>query len=204
MDWRAEIAAGAVLGYAAATLAESLVHRLVLHAGPGTMTFWRRHRRLFRPFLRARHAHRFHHANFARLRGTGGAQERAPQSLDNFIRAMRRQQGSFLFFLSPLVLLSIVSLWFGPWTLVGGLGPILAYPCMSILVHPYLHLRRADALSVAGPAAAWLLGTRPLRWLATYHELHHRDPRRNHNLIVGGDQLLNLVFTRGTEEHGIP
>jgi hypothetical protein len=178
-------------------LTESLVHRCILHAERGTLAFWRRHRRLFRVFLRARHAHRSHHSRAARYGDPEQAQQRTPESIAADVRALRHQPGGVVFFLTPLLLVCVVSVWLGPWALVAALPSIAAYPAVALLVHPYLHLRRSQISMVAGPATTWLFGTAPFRWLAQYHAAHHRYPGRNHNLLAGADQLFDILSRLG-------
>jgi hypothetical protein len=202
MGWLPQACEGAVLGYAVTTVVDSLVHRCILHSSPAAMTFYRRHRRVFRVLLRAHHAHHFHHAKVAQMSKAASRDKRTPDAIRKEIKAMRRYPGGLLFFVTPLLLVCALAPVLGRWALLGALPAVLAYPCLPLLVHPYLHLRADEVSTVAGGWATWLLQSLPLRWLAQHHAAHHRDPRSHHNLLAGGD-LIVALFWRGEGRHGV-
>ena len=76
--------------------------------------------------------------------------------------------------------------------LVGFLLPVTAYPLLSKVIHPYLHMRHDEAVRRASAPLRWLLASGYMRYVWRHHWLHHRYPRSNFNLLIGGDWIRGV------------
>jgi hypothetical protein len=197
---------GLGLGYLLATLAESWMHKNVLHASADTRRMWRRRPRLFASFRRAYYSHHvIHHARTYRqdfVTQFRSEQERAQldRAIPSHLRARIQRErygttlsgvGVLLFLLPIAPLLPLVYLLFGPWVFLASLVPlVVVYPLLSLWMHPLLHLPRALALSRTSVLGAWVLRTAYVKTVVCNHYLHHRYLTCNFNLLLGGDYLL--------------
>ncbi|MEO5511680.1 MAG: hypothetical protein ABIS27_13695, partial [Longimicrobiales bacterium] len=66
----------------------------------------------------------------------------------------------------------------------------LSFLALSHYLHPYLHMRRAEAFQRAGALMRMLLKSRYVSHVAQAHYLHHQDVSVNQNLALGADFLL--------------
>ncbi|AMV40344.1 hypothetical protein [Planctomyces sp. SH-PL62] len=200
-----QIAVGLGASYLAATLAESIQHRVVGHAGARRRRFWARHPRLCGFLLRAhyRHAVVHHGLTFARDHVTQFLDEADKARVDAVIGRRgdplieRERYGltvgvrAFLTFGAAVWPLVPGLYWaIGPCAALAALPAPLAAPLLSMFVHPYLHLPHREALRRAPRPVACLLRTSYFRAVARHHYLHHVYPRFNFNLLMGGDWLL--------------
>lgn len=198
---------GLCVGYAAISLAESFLHKNVQHASTKTLAFWRRHPRLFKPFLRAYYAHHvIHHIKTFRQNHvtqfeSSGEKAAVDALLDNTHGdgIKRERYGvtlvglGVLRFIAPVsFLIPLLYLVGGPFVLAGALVPIVVYPMMSKFIHPCLHMRHDEALRAASGFKRWLLQTHYMKFIARHHYLHHRHMKYNFNLLWGGDFLLGV------------
>ena len=201
---------GSTIGYLAATISESLLHRFVGHASGRA-----RHRWKSIPFFSETltathfgHAIVHHGKTFRKNHVTQFCSSCEIRELDDELTAAGRSEfidlgyglttnltSSIWFFLPPITF-CLVFCWllFGrptPWFFVPAAAPSIFFtPALSRVVHPYLHLRAKEANHKAGRFVAWLLSTSYGRWLTAAHFVHHRDPKFNFNLLPGGDYLL--------------
>ena len=199
-----QIVVGLMLGYVVVSLLESLVHRVIYHAGPRTRRLWAQHPRISGPFRHAYFSHGIvHHRwtfrrNFVTQFTSEHERERLDQSMQGpqglLIRrehyGMTLRGVGIVWFNLPMVpVVLLIGLLCGPWVLVGALPALAVYSCLAMFVHPYLH-RPHDAVAGASPVLRWMLKTGYIRFLRQHHYLHHRYADCNFNLLLGGDVVL--------------
>jgi hypothetical protein len=198
---------GCLIGYLAITLTESFMHRAVGHPSIGTLRFWKRHPTLCGPFYRAYYAHQVvHHSKTFQRRytqqfDTAEQQSRLDEELSKlgwYGRLVKEERygltlegfGSIGLFLSPsLPFLGVIYGFLGLSGFLGAIFPYMVYVGFNKCIHPYLHLR-SEIASVSTPLR-WLLSTNWLQYVACYHYLHHKYPKYNFNIVLGGDFLLH-------------
>lgn len=204
---------GLVLGYLAATLAESFVHQHVQHAGPRFRRLQRRYPRLLGAFARAYYSHHVvhHHLTFRRdyARQFAGPEDqtqtdaRIERHWRGYLRQIRAERygltlggaWGYAMFVAPVVpAAAAIYLALGAVAAAAALVPLaVAYPLASELVHPLLHRRLAEhPPGWAGRAGRWACRRRVVRYVLMHHYVHHRDPRVNFNLLPGGDFLRGV------------
>jgi len=109
---------------------------------------------------------------------------------------------SMILFVAPILPVVLPAIILLPSPMAMGICiPFVIYPLMSKVIHPYLHMRHADALNQAPWALRWILNTRYMRFVWRHHWLHHRYPRSNFNLLIGGDWLRGVY--RGPSEQDL-
>lgn len=203
-----QVFAGIALGYLAATLAESFLHRAILHAGSRMRRYWKRHPLLCTPFLRAYYCHHVvHHGlTFKKNHVTQFQDEQERGRLDSrlpirWARLLREEQygltlrgsGLLMFVLPVVPLLPLIYFLCGTWVTIGAAIPLLIiYPCMSMVIHPVLHLPHEAACSSASWIFVRLLKTPYMQAVMRNHYLHHQYGDCNFNLLLGGDYLLGV------------
>lgn len=112
---------------------------------------------------------------------------------------------STLLFMAPTLPFAIFILVL-PWpALIGAVMPIMIYPLMSKVIHPYLHKPYSKALRQAPPPLSWILRSKYLQFVWRHHWIHHQvSPRCNFNLLPPiGDALrgkLRLPTTKDLEQ----
>lgn len=204
-DVSVRVLLGLVTAYLVATVSESLLHRFVGHAGGRTRRFWARHPGLFGPLLRAhyRHAVVHHGLTFRVNHVTQFEDAEAKAETDRSVAPtadalIPREHYGLTIGLRGLVsynvtvapILPILYGLAGAWALCGALPVLTLAPLSAMLVHPTLH-RHPEA---AAREAPWIVGllirTRYYRALWRHHFVHHKHPRWNFNLLLGGDRLL--------------
>jgi len=100
---------------------------------------------------------------------------------------------SCLMFVMPIVPVVVPTVLLLSWpAALGFCIPVISYPLMSKLIHPYLHQPYRVALQSAPVGIRWLLSTRYMRSVWRHHWLHHRYPKCNFNLLLGGDYLRGV------------
>ena len=210
-----EFIAGIALGYCTASIAESFLHRNVLHAGQRFRSLWKRYPTLLRPFASAYFSHHVihHRRTFRRdfVTQFSSAAEKAqldkqlPSRLGDRVRAERYGLTAngigILRFLLPISPIVALYYWeFGPWVFLGVTIPMALYPFMSMSIHPLLHKPTLIATAEAPRFKAWLLRTRYVRMIARNHYMHHTHVDCNYNLLLGGDYLLGVHKDPGAQD----
>ena len=196
---------GLMLGYVTTTLLESTLHRVIYHAGPRIRRLWARYPRLSGPFRRAYFSHGIvHHRwtfrkDFVTQFSSQQEKERLDVKLGSHQASLIRQEhygmslrGVWIawFNLPILPCILLIGLVCGPWGLVGALPALVAYSCLAMFVHPYLHRPAEGDMTGVSPALRWILKTEYVRFLRRHHFLHHRYTDCNFNLLLGGDVVL--------------
>jgi hypothetical protein len=211
-----QVLVGLFLGYLSASLAESFLHRNILHASSRVRKYWKRHPVLFAPFLRAYYCHHVvHHGmTFKKDFVTQFRNEREKNALDARLPArwaalLRREKygltlrgSGVLMFLLPVIPF-LPTIYFSCGLLVAAAAAVpllILYPVMSMVFHPLLHLTHEAACSRTSRVVAMLLRTPYMRAVVQNHYLHHRYVDSNYNLLLGGDFLLGLHRPVGPED----
>lgn len=201
-----QIVAGVVIGYLTVSMAESFLHRNALHASLAVRRAAKRLGLAGRPLMRAYTSHTVvHHGKTYRESHVRQFRNREEQErLDRWIvetqgdrRMIREQYGvslaglGILAFAAPVLpFFALYALFLPAAVVVGALLPLVIYPLSSLVLHPYLHMPRAEAMARASRPMRWLLGTRYVRFISRHHYLHHRYMHCNYNLLWLGDLLL--------------
>ena len=208
MKWVLQLLGGVALGYVIVTLAESFIHNTVQHGRGRRRAFWERHPRLCAPFRMAHYSHHLiHHCRtFRENHVTQFRSQEEKERLDATLQGWSRGElikregygttlagiGILQFLLPVMPVAALLYLFFGGYVFAGAMIPFTVYPMMSKSLHPYLHMRYADALREAPRVLRWFLRTRYCRFIYRHHYLHHRYVVCNYNLIFGGDWLLGV------------
>ncbi|WP_435007669.1 hypothetical protein P12x_004934 [Tundrisphaera lichenicola] len=210
-----QIAIGLGLGYLAASISESLLHRFVGHARAGTRRYWARHPRLFGHLLRVHYRHAVvHHGLTYRSDHVTQFDDQVHRSrVDRVIGKagdpliVRERYGLTIglrslisYNLTVVPALPVLAVMIGPWSILGALPMLMAAPLMAMVVHPSLHRPYASVDPQAPRHLARLLRTRYFRYLVRHHFLHHEDPTCNFNLLLGGDWLFGVGRRPDREE----
>ena len=105
-------------------------------------------------------------------------------------------------YMAPTVPFIMVLCCFNPTVefILGALVPLAIMPLMSEFIHPLLHMDYQIAQQQAHPILKPILKTRYFKYLAHHHWLHHRHPKYNFNLMLGGDWLFGCHRKATTEE----
>lgn len=197
--------AGLLLGYAVTTVLESIFHRVIYHAGLRTRRLWARYPRISGSFRRAYFSHGIvHHRwtfrkDFVTQFSSQQERERLDLRLKGSQALLIRQErygmtlrgiGIVWFNLPILPCIMLIGFVLGPWGLLGALPAVVAYSCLAMFVHPYLHRPQGEELTGVCPVLRWILKTGYVRFLRHHHYLHHRYGDCNFNLLSGGDVVL--------------
>lgn len=198
--------AGLAIGYVIATVVESYVHQQVGHASRQTVERWKQRSGVYEFLERINYAHNVvHHqrtfrGDYVTQFESGDQRNRLDQELAalgaegrRIIRSnygLRLQDlGALVFFVPLLPVLP----WIGSrsviWAALGATMAMALPPILSQFIHPYLHLPYEQAVRQGPALTSWLLRRRYFRLIAQHHFVHHRHPRTNFNLLLGGDWL---------------
>ncbi len=96
----------------------------------------------------------------------------------------------FLLAAAPAYAAVILAAHLSPAAIAGMLIPAAVYPMGSKILHPYMHMPKAEALQKAGPLMKRFLSTRYVAMISRLHYGHHRGRGGNFNLLFGGDWFL--------------
>lgn len=207
----AQFCVGMLLGYLIASVAESFLHKRVHHASASLLRWARRVEPWGSPIARAHYGHsvihhgrtfrRSHVDQFASADERRALTERL-QTTPLGRRVLADRYGlsvskvGLAYFLAPVLPAYALLACVAPlWLALGALIPGVAYPCASKFLHPYIHMRHADAMRQAGPLTRALLRTRYVRFIRLHHYLHHKYRTCNFNLLWLGDYLLHAHRT---------
>jgi hypothetical protein len=198
-----QAALGIMIGYLLVTLAEPFFHEHIHHAHRRFRLLQKKYPRLLRPFGDAYRSHaivhhcwtyRDHVSLFADEHQKKRVEERLQDPLGQ--RIIAEVYGttvgfrSTVLFVLPILPVVIPALLLLPWPAAAGFTvPVVIYPLMSKVVHPYLHEPYQEALGKAPAGMRWFLSTRYMKFVWRHHWMHHRYPRWNFNLLLGGDWL---------------
>jgi hypothetical protein len=222
--WLTEFALGVLAGYLLVTLAESYLHEHIHHARRYFRLLQKRYPRALGAFREAYRSHTIiHHGHTYRDHVTQFTSAAQKNSVDAMLsdragqRIISERYGatlnlrSTLLFVCPILPVVIPLLLVLPLPAKAGfLVPVIIYPLMSKWIHPYLHMRYADAIQQAPRHLKWVLRTPYMQGVWRNHWMHHRYPRFNFNLILGGDWLRGVYRSpserdlRRMRESGIP
>lgn len=204
------LGSGILAGYLLVTIAESFVHEHVHHARKTFRGLQRRFPLTLNVFYQAYRSHTLiHHAQTYKkdhiTQFNDGAHKASVDSmlLDHHGRRIIQEGygrtinlSSALYFLVPLLPFIIPVCAFAPPAFTAGFAiPVAIYPLMSMVIHPYLHMRHDDAVQEAPWWLRMILTSAYMRCVWRHHWLHHRYPRHNFNLLLGGDLLRGVHKT---------
>lgn len=201
--------AGLVIGYLVVSMCESFFHRFIQHADPRARRLYARAGRIGQAVLDAWYSHHIvHHVLTYRKSHVAQFEDAAEQErLDALLRSRGKADviptrygaaiggtaGDFLRYMAPtLPVVGVVCLLGGGWFTAGALLPLLAWPLLAQVVHPYLHMRHDEVMVQAPLHIRVLARTWYFRHLARHHWLHHRYGDCNYNLLLGGDVVLRV------------
>jgi hypothetical protein len=198
-----EVLMGFGMGYLLVTLAESILHQHVHHAHRWFREWQRKYPLALRAFRDAYRSHAIvHHRWTYRDHVTQFLDDQQKNRIDERLqdeagrRIIAENYGTTLnlhsaaMFMAPILPFAVPALLLLPWpAAVAFCVPLVIYPLMSRVIHPYLHQPYQDALNNAHGAVRWALSTSYMRYLWRHHWLHHQYPQWNFNLVLGGDWL---------------
>jgi len=198
--------AGASLGYVTVSLAESFLHRNAQHANRKIRAAAKRLGRFAPMLMRIYVSHAIvHHGKTFRQSHVQLFRDRQEkEALDRWILTTQGNRliideqygltlhrwGVLAFILPVLPLFSLYVLLLPMTAALGALVFLVIYPLSSMLLHPYLHMTRAEALARASWPMRLCLQSRYVRFISRHHFLHHRYVHCNYNLLWLGDFLL--------------
>ncbi len=201
-----DLCAGSVVGYCWSSLVESYFHRVILHAPRIRRLYWKKYNAIFGVFRVAYFSHNvIHHQKTFNYSYTKQfSRPHAKQSIDSKVEKIfgdaisRTHYGltintpkEIFAFMFPLVLLALVVGYYAQiWIAIGMILVSLLYPAMSMFLHPVLHLSDAAKSVRYGKLMLRLLNTKYVQHITVYHYLHHKTPRWNYNLLLGGDWVF--------------
>ena len=210
---------GLAVGYLAATISESLMHKFFGHASYKFRHFLSKWGIVGEVVHDVHFGHTVvHHAKT--FRGDHVTQFDSPvdkEKLDEYLLLEEKEAhikvdyglvtsyfGMAYFFLPPLCFVVVAYLAVSPWLtwhfLIAAILPTFVPPILSRYVHPYLHLPIKVAETRGGVVLNWILKSWYGEWAKKCHYVHHRHPRYNFNLLPGGDLLLGLYRAPSPEE----
>lgn len=199
---------GLILGVLSGTVTESVGHRLVGHPTIALKKFYLKYPRLFSPFLHfiSQHVVVHHQKTFRKNFFEQFDDEQHKLQLDRWISTKLEPKladliwrenyhlaltGAFSilrfaipFFLGPV----LIGMAFGFNVFLGSLIFAFAPVWFSVYIHPLIHIPTDTAR--AHSFVQWLMKTRYMGHAFRNHYLHHRHPKSNFNLFIGGDYLL--------------
>jgi hypothetical protein len=196
-----QVLLGVILGYLLVTFAESFLHEHIHHAQRWFLALQKKYPRLLKPFRDAYRSHAIvHHCWTYHDHVTRFASEHQKQRVDERLqdhegrRIIAEAYGTTLglrstvVFVLPILPVVLPALLLLPWPAAAGFAvPVVIYPLMSKVIHPYLHEPYREALRKAPAVIRWALSTRYMKSVWRHHWMHHRSPQSNFNLLLGGD-----------------
>ena len=203
--WWLQAPLGLVAGYVAASVGESLQHRLFGH-GSRWMRARTKRLRLLGPFLERIHwSHTIiHHGRTFKKDFLTAF--RCPEERHELLSAMTAEEqrlalrtsfgltiplDSYPWFLwLPLLVSMLLASQLGSAAGTASVLPLLIPPLLSRFVHPLIHRPYQEALNESRGMMRWLMQTRYAKAMIRHHWMHHRYPRCNFNLLLLGDRLL--------------
>ena len=212
-----QVVLGLVCGYLTISVCESLFHRIIQHASLRVRRFYAKVGRLGETCTQAWYSHHVvHHVltyrrSHVRQFADSGEQAR----LDAHLAAKGRhdviatrygatigvRSRDYLWYMAPtLPFFVALCLLGGAWFSIGALFPLMAWPILAQVVHPYLHMSYDE---IATTAPTWFRAfarTCYFRRLAQHHWLHHHYGDCNFNLLQGGDLLLRVHRTASEKD----
>ena len=198
--------AGFVIGYVVASLLESFLHQRIGHASRETVDRWQQGSRLLRYLAGIHYSHHVVH-HLRTFKQDHVTQFRSREDRERVDRELARfgtagdqiirsgyglrldGLGGLVFALPLLPGLPWITSPDAAWAMLGAGVALALPPLLSHYIHPYLHLPHAEAVRQAPKLTGWLLGRWYFRTIARHHYVHHRCPRTNFNLLLGGDWL---------------
>ena len=199
-----QVIIGVAIGYLAASISESFCHRLFGHAPKWLRVKWIQYPRILgwlRWFYWS-HSIIHHGKTFKRDFIT---QFRSPDEKNKLDNTLNREEltmvrkthygltilvGGFPFFMGPpAVVLPILKLFVGNWSVMTAFPMLLLPPLLSMIVHPLIHRPYRQAEKHRGAFGA-LMRSRYIRYVIRHHWLHHKYPACNFNLLLLGDWIL--------------
>jgi hypothetical protein len=200
------------LAYGIASAWESFAHRTILHAHPKQSYSWRSLGRLGAALRQARFNHLVHH----RLISSGSwSRQRianSQQLSQKTIQQLRETEfgvlinptwdALLLFAGVPISLIALIYLLAAPKWLPLGLGVALGPFFMTSYVHTYLHADEPWDSKKTQISHVTRLVYQVYWHLLAYHQEHHRDARRNFNLLLGWEYLAKFLLVLCTSRTG--
>lgn len=202
----ASILAASMLGYATSSTIEHLIHRYSGHAPKRLREVMKKMAWFGRSVLRAEFSHaRAHHldtfkTNFVTQFASAEAKaeyERKISELDPWYAKLKNSRyGLSLSSKGIAIGLAIATPVYAALAYIldmnsveiAAFAPSAAlYVAASAAFHPYIHLRRSEALAKASPPMRWFLKTRYAENAARAHYGHHLGRGGNFNLVMGAD-----------------
>jgi hypothetical protein len=176
-------------------------HRNILHANRKQAVRWQRYGAIGQAMRDARFNHLIHHQlnssnswTRERVQKSRGLSESTVSQLNEteFGGLVNPTFGSIVLFSGPpLLLITPFFLVLSPgWLPIGALIALSPY-MMTAYVHPFLH-EGDDESATRSTTAVKSMIQATVGHLKAYHAEHHRQPRKNYNLLFGGDQVLSI------------
>lgn len=213
---------GIIGGYVAATLAESLQHRLFGHAPSCFRKVWKFFPKYLEWFRLVWWSHTVIHHGLAAGNQFTAPLTPSPEVIERMTQGQRQtvqgnhlglttQWSDFIWFLW-LPMSTIPLLWasLGDQDALAAIVPMLLPPLFSKFVHRHIHSPYDVAICESSLPTRWLLKTRYGRAMIRHHWMHHRYADSNFNLLLGGDWILGTGRRptdndiRHMSEQGIP
>lgn len=207
---------GSVLGYILFSIAESIVHKYLLHAKWQTRKSWRRLGYLGAYLNNSWYSHHVihHFRTFKTNHVTLFDSERQMRELDQLLIANDKKLiilnsyglrvGNLyekIRYCYPHVWWIFIICYFGEgWFALGVLAPLFFYIWIAEHVHPYIHLSHHKRTATASPFMRLVMKTDYFKFLVQHHYLHHKYINCNFNLMLGADWLLGCHRSPETEE----
>lgn len=207
---------GSVLGYILFSIAESIVHKYLLHAEWQTRESWRRLGYLGDYLNNSWYSHHVihHFRTFKTNHVTLFDSERQKRELDQLLIANDKKLiilnsyglrvGNLhenIRYCYPHLWWVFIICYFGEgWFALGVLVPLFFYIWIAEYVHPYIHLSHHERIATASPFMKLAMRTDYFKFLVQHHYLHHKYINCNFNLMLGADWLLGCHRSPETEE----
>jgi hypothetical protein len=199
------VLAGALMGSAAASLAEHFVHK---HTGHGSKGMYEKLDKLGAIGKWAREnnfIHRdIHHGKTYRDYTKQFENDEAKRALDEMLKThpvgeaaiaddygVSLAKSASLMAAAPVVVALACVMGISVPATIAFLIPAAAVPAMSKWVHPYLHMTKEEAMEKAGPVMKHLLQTRYVENISRLHYGHHKGRGGNYGFFA---YFADMVF----------
>jgi hypothetical protein len=195
-----------VCSYLVTSAWESIGHKTILHANKRQASQWNRYGAIGKAMREARFNHLVHHQLHKARSWTRTRVEARMALSDSTVSQLRETEfgtllhptlGSIILFSGPPLMLAVPCFLIlcPEWTPVGVFIALSPY-FMTAYVHPLLHDEEIAYASRSARVFEPLIQA-TVGKLKAYHAVHHRQPFKNYNLLVGGDQVLSIIARLG-------
>lgn len=207
---------GVCIGYLFVSVAESWLHRHLLHANAKLRKLSKNIYPLGAIISQAYYSHHIVHHGLT-FKDNHVTQFRSEADLEKVDRSLNKEYADIvraesysvtirirgiLRYIAPLLPFYLLFYFLFPLDIALGITvPLLAYPLAALVIHPLLHMPITKIKQETHPLIYSLFQTWYIKKAVVNHFLHHKYHNCNYNVLLGGDIILG--FNRRADQQDI-